>query len=273
MKKIIATLCAALACSFLFTTTPVYAENAYTMTMVKSHLSVWSNGKNKVYLKDITKKNKDGIDEIVKQKLYLKDVKTGKSKLLQTIKLDPESEECCYLNNVYKTTVYMNRVRGVGDGNLYTYNWKTGKFKCVRKNFIIINASGKYMITANYLPTDISPYPAYLYKITSKGLEKVKKLGAYTTQAQFAGRKIYYAKFPSDGSIRQMSVWTCDLSGKHAKEIFRTKAKDEQGYVMLQHVDENSFVYVEVPADGDPVYYRFDMKTEKTTQIPESEVQ
>ena len=42
--------------------------------------------------------------------------------------------------------------------------------------------------------------------------------------------------------------------------------------VMLEQVDENSFVYVEVPADGDPVYYRFDMKTEKTTQIPESEV-
>ena len=109
MKKLITTLCAALACSFLFTATPVYADNAYTMTTVKSHLSVWSNGKNKVYLKDITKKNKDGIDEIVEQKLYLKDVKTGKSKLLKTITLDPESEECCYLNNVYKTTVYMNQ--------------------------------------------------------------------------------------------------------------------------------------------------------------------
>lgn len=225
MKKLITTLCAALACSFLFTATPVYADNAYTMTTVKSHLSVWSNGKNKVYLKDITKKNKDGIDEIVEQKLYLKDVKTGKSKLLKTITLDPESEECCYLNNVYKTTVYMNRVRGVGDGDLYTYNWKTGKFKCVRKNFIIINASGKYMITANYLPTDISPYPAYLYKITSKGLEKVKKLGAYTTQAQFAGRKIYYAKFPSNGSIRQMSVWTCDLSGKMQKKSLEPRQK------------------------------------------------
>ena len=50
-----------------------------------------------------------------------------------------------------------------------------------------------------------------------------------------------------------MSVWTCDLSGKNAKEIFRTKANEEQGHVMLEQVDEISFVYVEVPADWDLV--------------------
>lgn len=274
MKKLIATLCAALACSFLFTATPVQAKSAnYERTQTKNYQMIWSNGTNKIYLKNTTKNDQYGNPVTEKQKLCLKNVKSGKVKVLKNFTLNIENDESYSIGNVYGTTIYLNKIRGVGDGDLYTYNWKTDKFTRVRKNFIILNASGKYMITGNYLPSDIGPYPAYVYKITSKGLEKLKKLGANTTQAQFANGRIYYAKFPNDGSIRTMSVWSCSKSGKNAKVVFRVSAKDELGYVMLESVDKNSIIYVDVPNDGEPVYYRFDRKTEKTTQIPESEVQ
>lgn len=261
MKKIIATLCAALACSFLFTAMPVQAKstNNYEMKVTKDYRTTWSNGANKIYLN----KNRD--------KLYMKNVKTGKAKLLKTFKLDKEGIWTYYIGNVYGSTIYLNKISEIGEANLYTYNWKTNEFKRFRKNFTILNAYGKYMLTANYLPTDISPYPTYIYKITSKGIEKIKKLGQDTTQAQFVGGKIYYAKYPSDASIHEMSIYRCDLNGKNAKVLFKAKAADESGYVMLQKVTVKSIEYVDVPNEGDPVYYRFDMKTEKITEIPESE--
>ena len=59
MKKLIASLCAALACSFLFTATPVQAKTTnYEMTLTKSYQRIWSNGTNKIYMttnKDYTK--------------------------------------------------------------------------------------------------------------------------------------------------------------------------------------------------------------------------
>ena len=274
MKKLIATLCAALACSFLFTATPVQAKSAdYERTQTKDYQIIWSNGVNKIYLKNTTKNDRYGNIVTTKQKLCLKNIKSKKVKVLKTLTVNTDYDECYSIANVYGTTIYLNRIRGVGDGDLYTYNWKTDKFTRVRKNFIVLNASGKYMITGNYMPSDIGPYPAYVYKITSRGLEKLKKLGANTTQAQFVNGRIYYAKFPNDGSIHSMSVWSCSASGKNAKMIFRVNAKDELGYVMLESVDKNSIVYVDVPNDGDPEYYRFDRKTEKTTQISEREVQ
>lgn len=266
MKKLIATLCTALACSFLFTATPVQAKSAnYEITQTKNYQMIWSNGTNKIYLKS----NKD----YTKQNLYLKNIKSGKAKLLKTFKLDMDEDTGYSIGNVYGSKIYLNLVRGAGDGDLYTYNLKSGKFTRVRKNFVILNASGKYLIAANYQPTDISPFPSYIYKITSKGFQKIKKLGQNTAQAQFVGNKVYYAKFPNDGSINEMSVCSCGVTGKNTKVVFRVKSQDEQGYVMLQNVDKNAIVYVDVPVNKDPVYYRFDMKTEKTTQIPEAEVQ
>lgn len=261
MKKLIATLCAALACSFLFTATPVLAKSGsnYVMTTTKDYRIAWSNGTNKIYFN----KNQD--------KLYMKNMKTGKVKLLKTFKLDKDGDWSYYIGNVYGTTVYLNKISGIGEANLYTYNWKTDKFERFRKNFTILNANGKYLLTANYLPTDISPYPAYIYKITSKGIEKVKKLGQDTTQAQFVGKKIYYSKYPTDASIREMSVYCCDINGKNQKLLFKAKATDEYGYVMLQKVSTKSIEYVEVPNEGDSVYYRYDMKTEKITEISEAE--
>lgn len=269
MKKLIASLCAVLACSFLFTATPVQAKTTnYEMTLTKNYQRIWSNGTNKIYIttsKDYTK-----------QKLYLKNVKSGKKKVLKTFTLNQENDESYNIGNVYGTTIYLNVVRGAGDGDVYTYNWKTNKFQCVRKNFAILNASGKYMITSNYTPTDISPFPQYIYKITSKGLEKVKKLGQNTSQSQIVGKKIYYAKYVSvTEGLHDMTVWSCDLNGKNVTSVLKVSSKYEHGDVMLQTVGAKSFDFVDIPNEEnkDPEYYRFDMTTEKTTPITEAEAQ
>ena len=250
MKKLIASLCAVLACSFLFTATPVQAKTTnYEMTLTKNYQRIWSNGTNKIYIttsKDYTK-----------QKLYLKNVKSGKKKVLKTFALNQENDESYNIGNVYGTTIYLNVVRGAGDGDVYTYNWKTNKFQRARKNFAILNASGKYMIT-------------------SKGLEKVKKLGQNTSQSQIVGKKIYYAKYASaTEGLHDMTVWSCDLNGKNVTSVLKVSSKYEHGDVMLQTVGAKSFDFVDIPNEEnkDPEYYRFDMTTEKTTPITEAEAQ
>lgn len=269
MKKLIASLCAALACSFLFTATPVQAKTTnYEMTLTKSYQRIWSNGTNKIYMTT----NKD----YTKQKLYLKNVKSGEKKMLKSFNLDQDNDESYSISNVYGNKIYLNKTFGAGDGNLYAYNLKTKKFGCVKKNFQILNASGKYMITSNYTPTDISPFPQYIYKITSKGLEKVKKLGQYTSQSQIVGNKVYYAKYV-EGRLHDMTVCSCDLNGKNltSVSVFKVSSKYEHGDVMLQTVGTKSFDFVDIPNEEnkDPEYYRFDMTTEKTTPITEAEAQ
>ncbi len=267
MKKLIASLCAVLACSFLFTATPVQAKTTtYKMTLTKNYQRIWSNGTNKIYITT----NKD----YTRQKLCLKNVKTGEKKVLKAFKLNQENDESYSIGNVYGTTIYLNVVRGAGDGDVYTYNLKTNKFQCARKNFTILNAAGKYMITSNYTPTDISPFPQYIYKITSKGFEKIKKLGKYTSQSQIVGKKVYYAKY-TEGSLHDMTVCSCDLNGKNPRSVFKVSSKYENGDVMLQTVGAESFDFVDIPNEDnkDPEYYRFDMTTEKTTPITEAEAQ
>lgn len=271
MKKLIASLCAVLACSFLFTATPVQAKTTtYKMTLTKNYQRIWSNGTTKIYLKDT--KNKEG--EVVKQKLYSKNVKSGKTTLLKTLTPNLDNDESYSICNVYANTVFLNKTKGVGDGNLYAYNMKTKKLKCSKKNFQVLNASGRYLITSTYTPSDISPFPQYIYKITSKGLEKVKKLGQNTSQSQIVGKKIYYAKY-TEGNLHDMTVCSCDLNGKNLRSVFKVSSKYENGYVMLQTVGKKSLDFVDISGEGnkDPEYYRFDLTTEKTTPITEAEAQ
>ncbi len=274
MKKLIASLCAVLACSFLFTATPVQAKTTttYKMTLTKNYQRIWSNGTNKIYIKNIYDKSKT----LTKQKLYCKNVKSGKTANLKTFKLDQESGESYSIGNVYGTTIYLNVIRDAGDGDLYTYNLKTNKFRCAKEGFTILNASGKYMITSNYIPTDISPFPQYIYKITSKGLEKVKKLGQNTSQSQIVGNKVYYAKYAtiSEG-LHDMTVYRCDLNGKNVTPVLTVSSKYEHGDVMLQTVGKKSLDYVDISYEDnkDPEYYRFDLTTEKTTPITAAEAQ
>ncbi len=264
MKKLITTLCAVLVCGFLFSATTVEAKSAaYERTTTKNNQTVWSNGTNKVYLKS----NK----AYTKQNLYLKNVKSGKTKLLKTFQLNMEDDGSYSIGNVYGTTIYLNRIKGAGDGDLYTYNWKTAKYKKLKTDFVIMDASGKTLITADYQPTDISPLTQYIYKITDKGLQKVKTIGKHITQAQFVDGMIYYSKYPKDGSIRNMSVCRCDQNGENVETLFKASAADKNGYVMLQKVSRKNIDYIEVPADGDQLYYRYNMKTQKITQITDKE--
>lgn len=265
MKKLMTMLCAVLACSFLFTATPVQAKTAnYEMVLTKNYQRFWSNGTNTLYIKDVVKK-----DVIQKQKLYLKNVKSGKVTLLKTLIPNREEEESYSICNVYGTTVYMNKVRGVGDGDLYSYNWKTKKWKCLGKQFVVMNASGKWMITSDHFPTDPSPYTSYIYKITGKGLEKVLKLGTYTSQTQFskADGRIYYAKYGKGADMHKMSVYSCKADGTEYSKITTVVTNDKNDTIILQDVTKDAITYV--VQNEDQQYYHYDRNTKETTKIPD----
>ena len=85
-------MCAVLAFSFIFCTSGTVTEAktaAYTSTITKDYRINWSNGTKKIYL------NKKG------NKLYCKNLKTGKTQLLKKLKIEADSDQSYMISYVY----------------------------------------------------------------------------------------------------------------------------------------------------------------------------
>ena len=120
MKKFLTMMCAVLAFSFIFCTSGTVTEAktaAYTSTITKDYRINWSNGTKKIYL------NKKG------NKLYCKNLKTGKTQLLKKLKIEADSDQSYMISYVYGNNIYLSSIRGAGDGDTYTYNMKTKTYK------------------------------------------------------------------------------------------------------------------------------------------------
>lgn len=262
MKRLITTICAVFVFCFVLSGTAVQAAAEYQGTLSKDYRMSWSNGTNKVYLNKAT------------TRLYVKNLKTGKVKLLQKLKVDKESDMFYDVANVYGNNVYLNRTQGAGDSNVYVCNMKTQKMKCVKKNFNIQSATGKYMIAATYLPTDITPYPTWIYQITSKGLQKVKKLGTDTSGTRIVGEKVYYATYPEGRAhMNKMNVYRCDRNGKNNKLLFTQNVDDENGYIIPEEFTAKKITFAVSSeklsgSEEDPVIeYVYDCATKQITKV------
>lgn len=262
MKKLLTTICAVFVFCFALSGTTVHAATEYKGTLSKDYRMSWSNGTNKVYL------NKETT------RLYVKNLKTGKVKLLQKLKVDKDSDMSYAVANVYGNNIYLNRLQGAGDSQVYVCNMKTQKMKCLKKNFYIQSAAGSYMVASTYLPTDISPYPTWIYQITSKGLQKVKKLGTDTSGAQIVSGKVYYATYPDGGAhMNKMSVYRCDKNGKNKKLLFTHEIDDENGYIVPEEFTTKKITFavnsekLTGSAEDPVVEYSYDATTGQITKV------
>lgn len=256
MKKFITTICAALVFCFALSGVVTEAKTIdYQRTVSKDYRVSWSNGKQKIYM------NKAGT------KLYAKDLKSGKATLLQKMKADEIWDY--QIANVYGNNIYLDRISEIGETQVYIYNMKNKTFKLFKKHFNIQSAAGKYMVTASYLPTDISPYPTYLYQDTGKGLKKIAKLGSYTSGAVIINGKVYYAAYPkSDNmSLQKMGVYTCDLDGQNKTRLFTRNVTGENAYIQPEEFTAEKITFAECDGENDPVEYVYDCATGTIAQV------
>ena len=96
MKKFLTTICAVFVLAVIMgsgATTTEAKTAAYTSTITKDYRTTWSNGSKKVYL------NK------TRNKLYCKNLKSGKAQLLQKLKVDSESDQSYNISYMEITSI------------------------------------------------------------------------------------------------------------------------------------------------------------------------
>ena len=255
MKKFLMTMC------FLFVlcvgiggyTTSAQAAD-YECVVTKNHLVTWTDGTNRIYL------NRAG------NKLYLKD-ETGTTRLLKSFKTDEDTSY--HIVQVYEEKIYLQKMH-IFTTHLYVYDLGNDTYKRVKKNCNVLNVSGKYMITTTYQPSDITPYPAYVYERTQTGIKKVATLGRYVSQPLFADGKIYYASYPKSG-INVMHVYRCEENGDNPELLFTRKAAHRSGYIVMTEVTDGKILFAQNDdVDSERICYAYDLATGKITKSRES---
>lgn len=256
MKKIMTTICAALVFCFVLSGTVAEAKtDVYQQHYTKDYREIWSDGVTKVYM------NK------ARTKLCEKNIKSGKVTVLKKLKA---TEENYYtIVNVYNNRIYLNHINYLSS-DAYVYNKTTKKFKRLKKDLRITDAYGSSMLTMGYVPSDISPYTAWIYKVSGDGIKKVKTIGNAVAGMKICDGKIYYASYTkTDGSSNEnMKVYTCDLSGQNKKFLFSKKAEGEYGYALVEEFSAESILFMEYNSDTDSsTEYIYDIASGKIQEV------
>lgn len=144
----------------------------------------------------------------------------------------------------------------------YSYNIKTKKFRLAASKCDIIGRSGKYVIGQNEYRTDVSPYPITLYKITSSGLSKVKKITNRGMSGTFTGKKLYYVQYPNRSSMKTATLYCCNLNGSNKKAIRTFKSSSQYGQTLIYNITSKS-----CDVSKDEALYRYTYSTKKMKKL------
>lgn len=110
----------------------------------------------------------------------------------------------------------------------YSYNVKTRRLKLIKSNCELYSRTGKYALGTTEYRSDVSPSPLVLYKITSSGLTKIKKLTSKAWGGSIIDDRVYYFSY-SDFLMQNGTVYCCNLDGSGRKKLatITSPEKDE----------------------------------------------
>ena len=219
--------------------------SGYVSTPIEGR--VYSNGKQVYYVKSN-----------VLYKYVLSSKKNTKLKKFTTV-----SDDYYYISTIYGNQIFITRASfDAWKYWTYMYNTKTKKTKMALSNCTIEASYGKYVVGAKEYRSDVGPYTLTLYKITSKGLSKVKKLTSYGREATFAGGKLYYVVYPK-GTMDKATLYRCSAkNGKSQVKIRTFSASEKYAGVYIYDITSKSCT-----VNKDYKSYKYTYKTKKLTRI------
>ena len=182
----------------------------------------YTNGKTAIYISD--------------GKLMKYTLSDGKSKKLKTLpKGKSRSEYDGYdIKMIYGNNFYVTRT-SFDDWEYVTYAYNMSK-KTIKKQIKgkIIAIKGKYVLAQMAYKSDVSPYKLNLYKITSKGIKKVKTLSSLSYLGTFVGNKLYYTDY-TNNLMEQCDLHVADKDGSNDKVLvtFPLEGKITEGQLMI----------------------------------------
>lgn len=207
----------------------------------------FSNGKQVYYIK-----------ENVLYKYVLSSKKNTKLKKFKKV-----NDDYYFISTIYGSQIFVTR--GSFDAWkywTYMYDTKTGKTTKVLSNCDLVARYGKYVVGEKEYRTDVSPDTCTLYKITSKGLSKIRTLTSYGKNATFVGGKLYYTAY-SDIYMDKATLYRCDAkTGKSEVKLGSFRASEKYtGIYIYDITSKNCTVYKDNKA------YRYTYKTKKLREI------
>lgn len=149
----------------------------------------------------------------------------------------------------------------------YSYNTKSKKLKKAASDCAISSQNGKYVVAQNEYRSDVSPYRVTVYKITSSGLKKVKKLGENCHAEIYVNGKLYYTEYPdkyiqSGNYMKKVILYRCNPDGSGRKKLGTFTTSSQYGEVMVTKVTAK---YCHVYKGGQT--YKYTYKTKKLKKI------
>ena len=198
--------------------------------------------------------------------LYHLSSQTGEKEALKTLKLKsyPTHETDSYnVDAVYGSQVFVTR-SSFYEWRYQTYQYRTDAktWKKVLNKGYIYSRKGKYVLVDRDFRSDVSPSCHLLYKITSDGLKKVKKLAEYCHTAAFAGNKLFYSSYAKRSSMKKVTIYRCKYTGSGRKKIGTISASGKYSMVIPY---EFTSTYCKVSMNGKN--YRYTYKTKKLKKI------
>ncbi len=180
-------------------------------------------------------------------------------------KFSPAGDRYLNISTVYGSRIFLTKSSfNHWKHWTYSYNVQTKEYKLLLSSCAILDRHAKYVIGQNQYRTDTSPYPLTLYKITSTGLTKVKKLGNHIFGAKFIDGKLYYTSYPAytDSSMQKAVLYRCNPDGSGIKRIKTFQTSEKYTQVIVTPVSAS---YCKVMI-GDK-FYRYTYATKKLTRI------
>lgn len=197
--------------------------------------------------------------------LYKYVYKTGKTTVVKKFKKNSEP----IVWNVYKNKIYL-----IGsDGKSYVYNLKTKKMSVLKlralRKFGNIGGNfdsegyGKYLYSCVYSSKKSAKV---LYKITNKGIKKVKTL-AMEPYPSDDGKYIYYASYQS-GNSKRLVYYRAEIDGSGTKKLGTSSVGEHFLYTTVDAFTDKYVAYSYYDEDSDKVAYCvYTFATKKTKKI------
>lgn len=200
--------------------------------------------------------------------LYQYNFQTRKSKKIKRI-LSNKKDLYAQIRAIHGKNIYIS-CGGEEYWRYDTYVYNISKKKVTKKikDCNIVMVKGKYAISEPAYRTDVSGSPIFLYKFTSSGLKKIKKLSDYGWANGFVGNKFYYTNYPIKSEdydyylMTTAELYRCNLNGTGKKKIATLKTKNEYDQLIVQKVTSKYCVYW--CSSGT---YKYTYKTKKTKKI------
>lgn len=188
MKKKTLTLILSVLIGLTMLVMPIYADDSYTFTKVKTYSWI-CNG---VHYHINWKSNHFRVDKYDPETSKVTD-----SALIDlTVKKNEDSDASVAAVRPSSGLVYLNVMRWYSNW-LYIYDQKTETVSLAQVGAdIAVKTGADSFIGSSRTPTDISPTDYTLYKFTDAGCSKIKTLAKNGNGACYKSGKIYYGMYP-----------------------------------------------------------------------------